>query len=148
MPRQVVTLESLAPAIEEETGVDRQVIFKVMRSVCKQIGIALNRRAQVSMYHLGTFKVREDEFGRPTIVFSTTSEMTKHVRVRPEMNKYGVILDKNASMTAKLTGKCPVCGADLESKDPPKCPQHGTQPFEERPHGSEKADQGSGSEET
>lgn len=140
MPKEKVTLASLSDAIATEVGVDRDTVFRVMNSVCKHIGLALDRRAHVVMMDLGSMHVKEDEYGFPKIVFAPTPKMTKHVRVRDAVNKYGVVLDRNKSITAKLTGKCPNCGTDLESRDPPKCPRCGTEPFEERPESQDEED--------
>ncbi len=138
MPREKVTLTSLSEQISAEVGVDRQVVFDVMNSVCKHIGLALDRRAYVTLMDLGTLRVKEDEYGIPKITFAPTPKMTRHVKVRDAVNKYGVVLDKNKAMMAKLSGKCPNCDTDLESKDPPKCPRCGTEPFEERPESQDE----------
>jgi len=48
------------------------------------------------------------------------------------MDKYGVDTSKNdGEKTAAEGSKCPICGADLDLNSPtPKCPTHGTAPFE------------------
>lgn len=46
------------------------------------------------------------------------------------MEKYGVEISNEAALLAKVTGQCPACKQELESKDPPKCPACGTAPFE------------------
>lgn len=48
------------------------------------------------------------------------------------MEKYGVEMDNEASLMARVTGECPKCKAALSSKDPPSCPNCGTAPFEHR----------------
>jgi hypothetical protein len=53
------------------------------------------------------------------------------------MDKYGVKTnDDKDPMSKEATDKaiCPLCGAKLEGKaNVPKCPRHGTAPFEEDP---------------
>jgi len=47
------------------------------------------------------------------------------------MEKYGVDTSKSGEKTASEGGKCPICGAALDPNSPtPKCPTHGTAPFE------------------
>jgi hypothetical protein len=51
------------------------------------------------------------------------------------IEKYGVQVDKDLTKTASVSGDkvCPICGAKLETSGPtPKCPVHGTEPFEEK----------------
>lgn len=49
------------------------------------------------------------------------------------VDKYGVDTSKQGEgeKTAAEQGKCPICGAGLDPNSPtPKCPTHGTAPFE------------------
>ncbi len=50
------------------------------------------------------------------------------------MEKYGVDTGANpGEKIANATGKCPRCGAELDKDSPvPKCPTHGTEPFEKK----------------
>lgn len=51
------------------------------------------------------------------------------------IDKYGVKVDKDLTKTASVTEDrvCPTCGKKLEtSGTTPKCPVHGTEPFEEK----------------
>lgn len=48
------------------------------------------------------------------------------------MDKYGVSLNKEAELIAKITGTCPECKEELTQKDPPVCPSCGTKPFEKK----------------
>ena len=51
-----------------------------------------------------------------------------------EMEKYSVVIDEDHTKVGEegsTTGSCPICGAALEpSSNVPKCPTHGTRPFE------------------
>lgn len=131
MPRRV-TVTDLIDDISAEAGVGRDQAFAVISAFAKKMSQALDQRKTCAFWNIGTFSVRDDENGFPEIRFAASLEFRKHVHVRPEMNKYGVVLDRNKVMTAKLTGLCPDCNTDLESKDPPKCPRCGTKPFEEK----------------
>ena len=48
------------------------------------------------------------------------------------MEKYGVVTQEPVEKLASEKGKCPKCGAELiKEANVPKCPIHGTAPFEE-----------------
>ena len=50
------------------------------------------------------------------------------------MEKYGYEKEKTPDEKTKLAaekGKCPICGSVTEGS-PPVCPNHGSEPFEER----------------
>lgn len=49
------------------------------------------------------------------------------------MNKYGVVLDENKTLLAKLSGECPKCLQPLKCVIPPECTTCGTKPFESTP---------------
>jgi len=49
------------------------------------------------------------------------------------MEKYGVEIDNESLLMAKVTGECPACKLPLASRDPPSCTNCGTKPFEKRP---------------
>lgn len=55
--------------------------------------------------------------------------------VEDNMEKYGVDTGANpGEKIAAATGKCPRCGMELDKDAPvPKCPVHGTEPWERRP---------------
>jgi methionyl-tRNA synthetase len=57
----------------------------------------------------------------------------KEVNRRYFVNKYGVDTTQDNSKTAGEKQKCPECGSALDPDSPtPKCPVHGTAPFEEK----------------
>lgn len=118
----------IAASLDWQKGDAKRVLNAFIANLAKH----LEARRSVSFMLLGTFSVRDDEDGFPKVTFNPSHLFKQKLGVRPEMNKYGVVLDQNKSMTAKLTGKCPDCGAELESKDPPKCPKCGTKPFEDQ----------------
>jgi hypothetical protein len=51
------------------------------------------------------------------------------------MEKYAVVIEDDKTKTASEGDVCPTCGEKLESKNPPKCPKHGTEPFEKKQQG-------------
>ncbi len=65
--------------------------------------------------------------------FKVAGELKKAAQevFRP-MEKYGVETKTDAALVAQVTGTCPVCKAELETKKPPKCPNCGTEPFENK----------------
>ncbi len=65
--------------------------------------------------------------------FKVAGELKKAAQeaFRP-MEKYGVETKTDAALVAQVTGICPVCQAELETKKPPKCPNCGTAPFEKK----------------
>lgn len=49
------------------------------------------------------------------------------------MDKFGVDVSTSPDKLASMNKKCPRCGAELEKDSPvPKCPLHGTEPFERK----------------
>ncbi len=129
MPRMVdleeISIE-LATTLNWQKG-DARIALNAFFEIIRK---HLDQRHSIGFKVLGTFSVRDDEHGFPKVKFVPSHVLNLKLGVSPEMNKYGVVLDENKSMTAKMTGKCPDCGTDLESRSPPKCPQCGTKPFE------------------
>lgn len=121
----------MLPEIIQESGVPSEYVVRVIETFCLKIGKHLNDRKRVVLRYLGTFTVQDQMNILPKITFNPSWDLKKLIEMRAEMNKYSVVLDKNKAMTAKLTRKCPDCKTDLETVDPPKCPQCGTRPFEE-----------------
>jgi hypothetical protein len=74
-------------------------------------------------------EIRWDILYRPKypITFSNVME--------DSVEKYGVDTGANpGEKIANATSKCPRCGMELDKDAPvPKCPVHGTLPFERRP---------------
>ena len=57
------------------------------------------------------------------------------------MEKYGVVTGRTDQKTASPLDRCPLCGSALDpTSSVPKCPVHGTEPFEEQ-----KKEEGNGS---
>jgi hypothetical protein len=110
-----------------------ETVQQIMNIYFEELGKALNERYNIIIKSLGTMKVKDDDHGIPHINYAPSLDLIRRVTVRPEMNKYGVILDRNKVAAAKLSGKCPKCKTKLETIDPPKCAVCGTQPFEDEP---------------
>lgn len=127
-----VSLKSMAAELAIKYELPEKTVIKIVTSMCEIMGKALQERKTVAIMHLGYFKINEAEWGNPVVAFAASAIMRSFIRVRSDMNKFGVVLDKNKVMLAKFTGKCPKCGELLEQKSPPLCAKCGTAPFEEQ----------------
>lgn len=71
------------------------------------------------------------------IVFKTSVRwkraLADTLKRRVVMEKYGYEQEKKDPKVkeASVSGRCPVCGSELNGK-PPTCPKHGSEPFEKR----------------
>lgn len=88
---------------------------------------ALLREEKVVIRRFGVFRLSRIGTAR----FKPSSAFRQPLKERA-MEKYGVEMDNEASLMAKITGECPTCKAPLTSKDPPNCPNCGTAPFESK----------------
>lgn len=103
-------------------------------------GIEVDGAAQ--LHGLGSFHLRKVTYKtagtRGKIKFAASSALRKRfadydAQRRSIMDKYGVTLDDKKAVEARVSKKCPDCGADLdmaESNAVPICPNCGTKPFE------------------
>ncbi len=102
-----------------------QAIWEVSAAVITE---ALLEDTQVVIRRFGVFRL-----GRTgTAKFKSAIALRQILKERA-MEKYGVEIDNEAMLMAKVTGECPACKAQLTSKDPPCCPNCGTAPFERKP---------------
>lgn len=87
---------------------------------------ALQKEERVVIRKFGVFRL--SRLG--TAKFKAADTLKKILR-ESNMEKYGVEINNEAVLMARITGACPTCKGQLDSKDPPHCPSCGTKPFEE-----------------
>lgn len=101
-----------------------QAVWKVSAEVIIE---ALLEDIQVVIKRFGVFRL-----GRTGTAKFKSANAIRQILKESAMEKYGVEMDNEAVLMAKVTGECPSCKAALTSKDPPSCPNCGTAPFEVR----------------
>jgi hypothetical protein len=99
-----------------------QAIWDVSASV---ITDALLRNEKVVIRKFGVFRLSRSGSAR----FRAAAALRQTLKEN-SMEKYGVEMNNEAVLMAKVTGECPACKSQLDSKDPPHCPNCGTAPFE------------------
>lgn len=103
-----------------------ETIEAVLHNFETLIEEVLATKGEVSFRSFGIFVGRSGVAQLRTAVALRDAIMEKH------MEKYGVEIDNEAVLLAKVTGLCPKCKNPLESKDPCRCKDCGTEPFEKR----------------
>lgn len=132
-----VTLIELVERVAEETGVKKDIVAKITKSIFNTIKLSvLHDRDSVSLRGFGRFEVRvfksRKVFGRVSatrarVVFLPYT-VTKKERA---MEKRGVVLDDSIVKTGSSGSLCPKCGKKL--KEASYCNGCGTEPFEKKP---------------
>jgi hypothetical protein len=92
---------------------------------------ALLRNEKVVIRRFGVFRLSRSGAAR-----FRAAVALRQILKENSMEKYGVEMNNESVLLAKVTGECPTCKALLESKDPPRCPNCGTAPFEKTDHRS------------
>lgn len=86
---------------------------------------ALLREEKVIIRRFGVFRLNKSGAARFKV-----AEALRQLLRESNMEKYGVEINNEATMMARITGECPSCKSTLTSKDHPHCPNCGTAPFE------------------
>lgn len=102
-----------------------EAVWEVSAAVITE---ALLREEQVIIRRFGVFRR-----GKTGTAKFKSAVAIRQILKESVMEKYGVDIDNEAMLMAKVTGECPACKSPLESKDPPRCPKCGTAPFEKKP---------------
>lgn len=99
-----------------------QAIWEISTEVILE---ALLRNEKVVIRRFGVFRLSKSGAAR----FRPAAALRQAIK-ESAMDKYGVEMNNEAVLMAKVTGECPACHSQLDSKDPPHCPKCGTAPFE------------------
>ncbi len=92
---------------------------------------SLSKNKKVVIRRFGVFRL-----GRTGSAKFRSAVAVRRFLKESSMEKYGVEMDNEAVLMARVTGECPSCKSQLESKDPPRCSNCGTTPFEKVPRTS------------
>lgn len=131
-PNRLETM-ALFKAISARCFLPEDTVRIVIESLGAVVKESMLREESVVIRNFGTFKIKRRTNG-VAIRFKVSEDFRKDIKevVKP-MEKHAVDeTNNNAVLIAKMTGKCPVCKAELSSKNPPICPTHGSEPFEEK----------------
>ncbi len=108
--RMFIPEETVAAIWDTSVAIITEALLKEERVVIRRFGV-------FRLSRLGTAKFR-------------AAEALKKTLRENNMEKYGVEINNEATLMARVTGECPSCKSQLDSKDPPHCPNCGTKPFE------------------
>lgn len=86
---------------------------------------SLSKNKKVIIRRFGVFRL-----GRTGSAKFRSAVAVRRFLKESSMEKYGVEMDNETVLMARVTGQCPSCKSPLESKDPPHCSNCGTTPFE------------------
>lgn len=130
----------LVELVHQISGVEKYRVKQVLKAVSRAVLQHLKIGASVTFMGLGQFRtVKRKYAGKPQIriAFRGATKLKKTLgreHKRKTMDKYGVELDKSKEVTARVTGKCPDCDAQLpttaDGAVQPNCPNCGVRPFE------------------
>ncbi len=147
----MTNLSTILDTVAAKTNLPFETVKTVIFEFFDQVWGHLRAREKVVLIRIGTFRLHEGisrRTGGPSIfpkfkiAGSARSKffdpanlppITDMPEERNPMEKYGVKLDEDKKLAARLSGKCPDCKAQLESINPPVCPTCGTAPFEPTP---------------
>ena len=129
-------LETIAlfKEIAARTSLPPETVRYILETFTEVVAESLLSDTKVILRHFGSFHSRMIAQGS-AIRFKPAAELKTKVQkaiTPPTMEKLNVVLNNEAALLAKVTGECPACKSKLESKDPPRCPNCGTAPFEEK----------------
>ena len=116
-------------------------VERIIKTFLEEIIVTLLDGENVHLPEFGIFFSKRGGRGghdRRNLFFRSSQGLRRRFREEARtVNKYAVVLDKDLSALAKLTGKCPRCNTPLLIVDPPQCASCGTQPFEPQPQTEE-----------
>lgn len=126
-PSKPKRLETIAfiKEIADRMFIPEETVQAVWDTSVSVITESLKRNEKVIIRKFGVFKLSKAGTAR----FRSAMAMRQLLK-ESAMEKYGVEMNNETILMAKVTGECPACKAPLESKDPPNCYNCGTAPFE------------------
>lgn len=122
-----IDLEAFIKKASEELFLPEETVNAVWNVFASLITDALLDEKKVTLRNFGVFRL-----GKTGRARFTAAMRLRQALKEMHMDKYGVELDNEAVLMAKVTGQCPTCQSALVSKDPPNCPRCGSQPFEKK----------------
>lgn len=141
----MTSLTIIVNTVAAKTMLPPDTIKLVVREFFDTVWSHLRAREKVVLVGIGTFRLYEGisrRTGNRSIfpkfkvagsirtLFNEIPPLPEAPPEVPPMDKYGVKLDENKRLIAKLSGECPDCKAKLTTINPPLCPNCGTKPFE------------------
>lgn len=126
---KVKRLETIAliKEISERLLFPEDTIQIVLDTLVAIITESLLEEKKVIIRRFGVFRLSR----RGTAIFRTSLTLKQKFKEQA-MEKYGVEMNNETVLLAKITGECPECKQLLQSKDPPQCSTCGTKPFEKK----------------
>lgn len=116
-----MTFVELVTSISESTGMTKKDVSQVLKALPVEVRKALKGGERVKFPSFGSFYVAQ----------LTNRKVIRFKESRTAMEKLGVEVDDEKTKTSSKTKGCPVCGRELVADSSvPKCPEHGTKPFE------------------
>lgn len=122
---KLLSTQTLVKEIAERMFFPEETVQAIVDVTVSVITEALLGNNKVAIQGLGTFRP-----SRTGLVKFRSSVSLRQILKENLMEKYGVKMNNEALLLAKVTGECPTCKSVLDSKDPPHCPNCGTAPFE------------------
>lgn len=123
-PKRLDTI-AFIKEIADRMFLPEETILAVWETSAAVITEALLREEKVIIRRFGVFRLSKAGTAR-----FKPAQAVRQVLKENNMEKYGVEMNNEAVLMAKVTGECPACQSPLDSKDPPHCPNCGTTPFE------------------
>lgn len=123
-PKRVDTI-AFIKEIADRMFLPEETVLAIWETSVAVITEALLREEKVVIRRFGVFRLSRAGSAR-----FKAAEALRQVLRESNMEKYGVEMNNEAALMAKVTGECPSCKSPLDSKDPPHCPNCGTTPFE------------------
>lgn len=132
----------LISVLAKRLGMSRYQARRVVNTLIALVVEGIEVEGAAQLHGLGTFRLRKVTYKttgtRGKIKFMASPALRKRfadydAQRRAIMDKYAVTVDDKKAVEARVSKKCPDCGADLDT-DPahavPICPRCGTKPFE------------------
>lgn len=122
--------------VSDRLYLPEDTIMAVYKTLIEVLEEGFFRQEKIILRGFGTLKGRVARVARTKtykIHFRPSNELRSRLKKEfVPMEKYGVELNNEAVLLAKITGKCPTCKEDLIQKEPPQCKSCGTKPFESK----------------
>lgn len=123
-PKRIDTI-AFIKEIADRMFIPEETVLAIWETSIAVITEALLREEKVVIRRFGVFRINRNGAAR-----FKAAEALRQVLRESNMEKYGVEMNNEAVLMAKVTGECPSCKSPLDSRDPPHCPNCGTTPFE------------------